>query len=780
MAESAKRKDNSSPSNRQYDSSSDESSDEDMFGPTLAVEQPDDNEDTKSPEPVTNEPNQEEPITSPKHKKMRLSKHESRKRKVINEKVFLNNLPDFPAYKCSFMHRSQVTQVLTHQPFSLTGLDNSDFIITTSQDGRVMFWSKMKSSYSSSGDNKSAASTLGRVEFVKEFKAHNGSITKAALSYDGKFLATISSENEDKSVKIFDVVNFDMINFWELNEVPLSICWAKSKSTNSNQVLIVGFKNSKNIGIYDPDEDYGNEEEEEGESMKKKRKTKYKVIDNLHKAPVQLIAYNAIHDCIVSIDSLGMVEYWKLEAMNLSNYGASKEDLYSTPKGPGWFEMKSDTNLYDFRKTKNVPCSLTISPNGKYFTTFSLPDRKIRVFRFQTGKLIKEYDESLQKLIELKFQQNNENQEDWNSIDEETFEKILEREKTIETEHPDLLKYTNVIFDQSSNFIIFPSISGIKFVNIHSNKVVRILGQGEKHLRFLNLALYQGFNRSKHASKLSVEAAASENKIIQKSLMIDPILFATAFNTPRFYMFSKSPFTQEEEDDDDEEKEKESKPIEHNIEQWIKDSNRDVYNQKINKDNNNKNIINNSGKKSDDSLMSKLPDIVKNTKRIILHTTMGDIHVSFYPESAPLAVENFITLCKQGYYDNTIFHRIIKGFMIQGGDPDGDGTGGQSMWASTTGEPHFRDEFDSNLKHDRPYRLSMANAGPNTNGSQFFITTAPTPWLDNKHTIFGTVVFKDKDNSSVEVVKNIENLPTDKKDRPINDPPRIVSTSIID
>jgi peptidylprolyl isomerase domain and WD repeat-containing protein 1 len=98
-------------------------------------------------------------------------------------------------------------------------------------------------------------------------------------------------------------------------------------------------------------------------------------------------------------------------------------------------------------------------------------------------------------------------------------------------------------------------------------------------------------------------------------------------------------------------------------------------------------------------------------------------------------MENFLGHCQSGYYDNVLFHRVIAGFMIQTGDPLGDGTGGESIWGN-----EFDDEILSQLRHDRPFTVSMANAGPNTNGSQFFITTVATPWLDGKHTVFGRVV----------------------------------------
>ncbi|XVF05211.1 hypothetical protein REPUB_Repub05bG0152500 [Reevesia pubescens] len=143
---------------------------------------------------------------------------------------------------------------------------------------------------------------------------------------------------------------------------------------------------------------------------------------------------------------------------------------------------------------------------------------------------------------------------------------------------------------------------------------------------------------------------------------------------------------------------------------------------------------------------------------VILHTTMGDVHMRLYPEECPKTVENFTTHCRNGYYDNLIFHHVIKGFMTQTGDPLGDGTGGQSIWGR-----EFEDEFHKSLGHDGPFTVSMANAGPNTNGSQFFITTVATPWLDNKHTVFGRVV---KGMDVVQCCQAIEKVKTDKADKP--------------
>lgn len=117
--------------------------------------------------------------------------------------------------------------------------------------------------------------------------------------------------------------------------------------------------------------------------------------------------------------------------------------------------------------------------------------------------------------------------------------------------------------------------------------------------------------------------------------------------------------------------------------------------------------------------------------RIIVKTDKGDIEGVLYPAKAPVTVANFLNLAKRGYYDGLTFHRVIPDFMIQGGDPTGTGSGGPGY--------RFEDECSPDLKHDKPGIFSMANAGPGTNGSQFFVTHVPTPWLDGKHTVFGSV-----------------------------------------
>lgn len=357
------------------------------------------------------------------------------------------------------------------------------------------------------------------------------------------------------------------------------------------------------------------------------------------------------------------------------------------------FEYKSATDLFEFKKAKSLPTSINVSPLGTQFATVSFPDRKVRVFEFATGKLYRTYDESLPTITEMQ-QAGTALQK----LEDVEFGRRLTVER--ELENPAYQNKINVIFDESGNFIIYGSILGSKVINTLTNRVVRVYGKDES-FRSVNLAIYQGQPQKKGI--VTVSMAASANPLLQEAEERDPMLVTTGSAKARFYIFTN----------------------ENDI-----SKSRDVQNEKP------KNL-------NSRQLVEAKP--AESGTSAILHTTYGDIHIRLFPEAAPKAVENFVTHSKNGYYNNTIFHRVIRKFMIQCGDPLGDGTGGESIWNA-----EFADEFSA-LKHDKPYTVSMANAGPNTNGSQFFITTERTPWLDKKHTIFGRAV------QGLDVVHRIEN-----------------------
>ena len=174
----------------------------------------------------------------------------------------------------------------------------------------------------------------------------------------------------------------------------------------------------------------------------------------------------------------------------------------------------------------------------------------------------------------------------------------------------------------------------------------------------------------------------------------------------------------------------------------------------MNSENKNQNISTNDQKK-----IPTMTELKKDTITVaVIQTTMGTIELELFTDKAVKTAQNFVGLAETKYYNGIIFHRVINNFMIQGGDPAGTGSGGESIW----GKP-FEDEVKTGLKHNSEGILSMANAGPNTNGSQFFITLKATPWLDGKHTVFGKVI------SGMEVVKAIGKTKTNQNDKPLID-----------
>jgi peptidylprolyl isomerase domain and WD repeat-containing protein 1 len=311
----------------------------------------------------------------------------------------------------------------------------------------------------------------------------------------------------------------------------------------------------------------------------------------------------------------------------------------------------------------------------------------VHLFNTLTGKLTRTYDESLNAIAEM--------QQAGTAVykrDDMDFGRRLAIERELDQNESGpggALRTASVVWDESGNFILYATLLGIKVVNTVTNKVARVLGKDE-NLRFLDLALFQGAPAKKGIQTIAM--AASSNPLLQEKATRDPTLFATAYKKARFYLFGRGK--------DDE----------------AKSSERDVFNERPTLDDRTMVV-------EDKPAKAALPT------EATIHTSKGDIHLKLFPHLAPKTVENFVTHARNGYYNNVIFHRVIKKFMLQGGDPTGTGSGGESIWGG-----EFEDEFNPSATHDQAYTLSSANAGPNTNGSQFFITTVSTPWLDNKHT----------------------------------------------
>lgn len=581
-----------------------------------------------------------------------------KKRKLPYESLYVAALPKGMRYSKSLMHKEQLFNVTVAQ-------SPADFVITSGIDGTVKFWKKVAQG----------------IEFAKEYRAHEGRIRGTSISADSGMFATIGDE-DDSTIKIFDVVSFDLLSAMALDQAANCVCWVHHKG--SLPLLAVG--TGQEIHIYDG----------RGERTEPLHK-----LTNIHRAEVTCIVYNAAFDCAVSADASGAVEYWQ------------PSEPYEKPEGV--FQIKSSTNLFEFKKAKSAPCSMSVSPSGHQLATFSFPDRKIRLFDFASGRLHRSYDESIETLLSM-----HQAGTEMAKLEEHDFTRRLAVERDLDS--PAVRPRVNISFDESGHFIAYGSLHGIRVVNTTTNRVMRLYGKDEP-FRALHVALYQGAPQQKGI--VTVSMAASNNPLLEAAEEKDPILFATGYGKVRFYMFTN--------------------------EDTPSKSTRDIQNEKPRQ----------IGKLSKDADEEKQASASAAT----IHTNMGDIHIKLFPRETPKTVENFVTHSRNGYYNNVIFHRVIRKFMIQTGDPLGDGTGGTSIW-----NKEFGDEFHPNLKHDKPYTVSMANAGPGTNGSQFFITTVATPWLDGKHTVFGRVT------KGMDVVHMIENVRVN-KEKPEEDI-KIVNISI--
>jgi peptidylprolyl isomerase domain and WD repeat-containing protein 1 len=393
---------------------------------------------------------------------------------------------------------------------------------------------------------------------------------------------------------------------------------------------------------------------------------------SIHSQPVHLIRYNSKSQVVVSIDKGGMVEYWSPDI----------DSGFPQPAPPriSW-EYKSDTDLYEFKKCKTVPTSLNLSADGSKFVTFGFEDRQIRVFDFKSGKLIRKYDESLGVVSEMQQAGTA-----IHKLDDMEFGRRLAVEREIEKQITSAAAAAssgdgssggegpaasgsggftqsgtaNVVFDESGNFVIYPSLLGIKMVNLKTNKVSRLIGKSENQ-RFLNIAIYQGAPKKK--TLVTATMLASENAAILESEATDPTIFATAFKRNRFYLFTKRHPDSEE-------------ASAASAASGSGSGSRDIFNEKPTRE------------EQTVATMSQSTLKASLGSQAIIHTSVGDIHIRLFPEHAPKAVENFVGLTKKGYYENVIFHRVIPQFMIQTGDPLGDGTGGESFWGND-----FEDEF---------------------------------------------------------------------------------------
>ena len=624
-----------------------------------------------------------------------------KKRRLTKSTRDLSEIPSSPHYQVSYLHKS----ILSHIAIS----SKHDFVLTASHDGTLKFW-------------KRTASENQCLEFIKSYLAHVGPILSLVTSFSGDIAATVGI---DGCLKFYDVVSFDSMGMIRAKDT----LFPSQPHANVHSAFITKEQNylavsaHSNIYVFD--------------STTLAPKPVQTI--SLHASNITTFIYSYEHDCVVSADESGVLEVWDC---GLTDTNHISVEAPTKSKNQIAFSSKMDTDMYIFlkKKTKQKPRDYAISMtcSSTMFAIYS-SQRKIILFDFQTMKSIITYDERIKVYDKAILQQSRYNMDAMEygkraATEREINESLLENSPTLD----DLegVQKIQIALDPTGTFLLVPTLLGVKVIDTKTHECVRIVGsQDASQYRFLTAALCIGKAKLNQQMELARAAneppkSQSEKKEESKLQSSDPLIISLSYQKRRLFVFSNHnplPSSLEEE------------PLHHAL------LARDVMNEPPD---------------PSDSLPLQTPSSAPNPlgSTAILRTTMGDVHLKLFGDQTPLTVENFCTHARNGYYDGIVFHRIIQGFMIQTGDPLGDGTGGESIWGG-----EFEDELRPNLKFDRPFTLAMANAGPGTNGSQFFITTVPTPWLDQKHTIFGRV------SKGMDVCSVLEHVKVDDMDKPLEE-----------
>lgn len=686
-------------------------------------------------------------------------------------------------------------------------------VLTGSTDGIVKFWKRVSTTATPGGSNAPAASggTAGGssgadgtnsrcLEFVKSYSSHVGPLLALCTSQPNGDSAV--SIGWDGIIKFYDVATFDVSGMIRTISNNNSNNKCKKFRLGRHAVLMEREDIYLLVSTRAPTREEWKEEQYEKERLKQlklqqqnddssddddgprpapadepKKKPKKEDDTNCnnwvspgsillfsgtnlsaeplriityHASPVTALSYNSKKQWVISSDVSGVLEVWNVPS-------SSPDDSTSSDNGPLPFESKFDTDLYALMKKKTYAIDIAVS--DKHFAVYC-SDRKIRLFSLTNGcKLVCIYDERL-KVYDKMLAQNSSAM----GIDAIEYGKRAALEREMEdsyllsgcvssnavtkqsistvnaTSEGSNHQHFHLTFDNTGNFLLLPTIVGIKVINIKTHRVTATAGKGDASaFRFIDISLCPGdakIDQQLQLARMGGSSAAIKHESMNGTTPPnDSLLIALAYDKRRFMVFTHHDPLQGDEPD----------------EQTILA--RDILNEQPDaSDILDASHLGRSGNDPNSSLQ------LTTATQAILRTTHGDIRIKLFPKETPRTIENFIGHAQSGYYDNVIFHRIIPSFMIQTGDPLGDGTGGESIWGG-----EFEDEIRRELKHDRPFTVSMANAGPGTNGSQFFITTVPTPWLDGKHTVFGRVV------GGMEVVSAIESVKTDELDRPLSE-----------
>lgn len=595
------------------------------------------------------------------------------------------DIPISPHYHVSWMHAAVVTCTAVSVKHG--------FVVTGDASGIVKFW-KRQSVANPTIPQQQAAQLKNQqqqqqqhacMEFVKAFRAHADPILTISVDPAGDVCVSVSRT----LLKFYDVRTFDavrLISCADDSSIHLSQACAWFTTSDGTDCVAVGDAEKGTIYVFAPDQDH------------------IQMSIQLHAAPLTCLAHNAAQKCMISADKAGILDVWNA-------HGSVGND--DTTRNGVQYSSKTDTDLYALLRKKTHAVALAVSAN--HFACYGA-DQKVRIFEHASGKIMVTLDERIQAYDKI-----------YNSkpflLDSMEYGKRAATERELEAESSVLggdtadssmppqrlqIQLVSSANKTTSNLLIVPCMMGLKIIDWQRRKLVAVTGSADAgHLRFVSALWCGGGAHVDRQMQLArAAAAATHNKSTATSdkeereggpaILSDALLIATAYNQRRIYVFSHvDPVAASDAARDGD------------VDVLTK---RDVWNE---------------APSTTDQLYytpqqkQSSTDASKNTvRKAILRTTAGDIHIQLFAEhKLPKTIDNFVGHCKAGYYDGITFHRVIKGFMLQTGDPLGDGTGGESIWGHV-----FEDEIVPQLRHDRPFTVSMANAGPGTNGSQFFIT----------------------------------------------------------
>ena len=598
-------------------------------------------------------------------------KKRRRKHGELDQTLMWHQVPEARAhYEISYMHRDVVTRIVYAHAHG--------YVLTASNDGVVKFWKRVthREGVPATPINKKDIVPNKGLEFIKSYTAHTRSVLCLILDHAQDTGASIGKDN---AIQLYDVSTFDVKTRIDCKNLNLgyhaAFCSREQSLLAVSSRKIANHSDGCAIYLF---------------NILKASSIPIQII-TLHAAPITTLEYSFVNNCAISTDLKGTIEIWDCTIQYTNNQNINDAHHHDHDAEPqikvghapseqnnyiSWTN-KMSTSLYDFMKRKAIPISLAIAPNGYTFCIMG-NDAKLCVFNYKTGKLKATYDETDEMYRDL-IQKNPSANETY-AMDMMEYGKRAATEREISEsatvfsggvtlahqDQDDLHQVLKMMYDDSSQLLLYPTLVGIKVLHLPLHKCARILGKADASaLRFLGLCLCSG--QAKRDTQLDLARTGGSSAAMQHQALpeVDPLLLAYSYQKRRIYVFSNRDPVEDLPDNDEE-----------SIQRAYTD----------------RNVMNEPPDAQD--LQHELQPKARAQdetlgREAILRTSMGDIHFKLFANLCPRTVENFCTHARQGYYDNVVFHRVIKGFMIQTGDPLGDGTGGESIWGG-----EFEDEFN--------------------------------------------------------------------------------------